>query len=187
MKAWRVLYTKANAEYRVLTALRQEQIEVYLPEIAIFDKQGAKKNKPFFPNYLFINIDLENYPLSKLRWTPGLRYMLSFDGQPATVPNRFIALLQRNLAEINVPGAHSFTPGDAVNITEGPFEGMQAIFEGPTTPSERVTVLLTVLGRISRMQIAVSSLKEVSENNVPPLNTGKRPRRTRGKGRRIAR
>ena len=35
----------------------------------------------------------------------------------------------------------TFQPGDPVQITDGPFRDMLAIFEGPTTPTQRVVQL----------------------------------------------
>lgn len=64
------------------------------------------------------------------------------------------------------------------------FQDMLAIFEGPTTPSQRVQLLLKVLGG-SRMQVDVTALEKAppDENQAPPPQ--KRSRRTRGRGRRI--
>ena len=90
MKVWRVLYTNPNAEYHVLNALRQEQIETYFPEIDTLNARGEKKKAPFFPNYVFAHLELENVQISKLRWTPGLRYILSFGGKPAVVPIKLL-------------------------------------------------------------------------------------------------
>ncbi|MCL4294764.1 MAG: hypothetical protein KJ077_03520 [Anaerolineae bacterium] len=188
MNQWYVLYTKPNAEYQVATALQQRDIQTYLPEVEIAKTRQGNQQKPFFPCYLFVNLDLEVISLTSVQWTPGLRRVVTGDGCPLPVPEEIITLIRRQLDEIKASGGwpgHSFKPGDAVQITAGPFHDMLAIFEGPTTPAQRVHVLLTILGHASRLQIDVTDLKKAAPDAAVPLP--KRPRRTRGRGRYINR
>jgi transcription antitermination factor NusG len=98
-------------------------------------------------------------------------------------------LIQYNLDEMKAKGGppqHTFQPGDTVRIADGPLKGMLAVFERPTTPAERVQVLLTFLGEASRAWVPVTDLeKATSEANGSVPKTPQRPRRTRGSGRRI--
>ena len=78
--------------------------------------------------------------------------------------------------------AHPFKPGDAVRLTRGPLEGMEAIFVGPTTPAERVEILLRFLGRQQLTRVAPDELEAVAN----PVGIEERPpRRTRGRNRPI--
>lgn len=188
MNAWYTLFTKPNSEYPVAAMLRQQNVETYLPEVNISTAGRNPQRKPFFPCYLFINIDLDTAGPSALQWIPGTRRLIAFGGQPVAVPDPVIDLIRTNLEAIDATGGltpHSFKPGDIVRVTGGPFKGMQAIFEGPTTPAERVHILLSVLGRASRVQIAAADLEKVSSDDPQSLPVPKRTRRTRGKGRRI--
>lgn len=185
MKQWYTLYTKPNAEYQVATALRQRGLEIFLPEIATTEGNGPQ---PLFPSYLFFKVDFGITMMSSIQWTPGLIRILAFGDDPQPVDVEVIDLIRRKLAEVKAKGdwlEHDFQPGDTVRITDGPFEDMLAIFEGPTTANQRVQVLLKVLGG-SRMQVEVANLEkaspETNTNGKPPT---KRPRRTRGRGRRI--
>lgn len=186
MKQWYVLYTKPNAEHQVATAMQQCDIQSYLPELKVVKTHQKHRRTPFFPCYLFINLDLEVVSLASVQWIPGLRYVVTGDGSPVPVPEEIITLIRRQLGEIKAAGSwpgHSFKPGDTVQITNGPFQDMLAIFEGPTTPAQRVQVLLTILGQASRLQIDATDLKK-SSPNLDQFSL-KRPRRTRGQGRRI--
>jgi transcriptional antiterminator RfaH len=195
MEHWYTLYTKPHAEYRVNIALQQWGLQTYLPEIESKEKDKKGKSVPFFPCYLFSKFDFEIIALSQLHWTPGLRRVVSFGGQPVPVPDELIDLIQYKLDEIETKGnlpTPIFAPGDVVRITNGPFCNMLAIFDGPTTPSERVRVLLDILGHASRVQVNISDLEKVPpETEASPLSnlsaglrTG-RSRRTRGRGRYI--
>jgi transcriptional antiterminator RfaH len=186
MEQWYTLHTKPKAEYYVTAVLQQRGIETYLPEIESAKVSQGKKKRPFFPCYIFIKVDFEVVGRSWVQWTPGLRRIVAFDDQPVPLPDQVIELIRCRLGEIQAAGgwpAHPFKPGDTVRITEGPFRDMLAIFDGPTTPAQRVQVLLEILGRISRMQVDVNDLEKVSP--CAEVSAPKRPRRTRGQGRRI--
>lgn len=186
MEKWYTLHTKPNAEYQLAAALRERYIHTYLPELIDPEGGSGQVSKPFFPCYLFSQIDFETTELSQILWTPGLRRIVSFDEQPTPVPDEIIELIQKKLSEFAVAGgrvAPPFNPGDTVRITDGPFQDMLAIFEGPCTPAERVQVLLDILGRASRVQLNLTQLEEVTAAAPEPLP--ERRRRTRGKGRRI--
>ena len=186
MKQWYTLHTKPNAEYQVTAALSQRDIEVFLPEIETPSTTNGQVKKPFFPCYMFSKVDLKAIGISQVQWTPGLRRIVSFDDEPVPVPDEVIELIRRKLEAFEASGGwkgHDFQPGDTLRVTAGPFEDMVAVFEGPTTPTERVRVLLDILGRASRVQIDVTDLQKISTEDESP--TPKRPRRTRGKGRRI--
>lgn len=185
MEHWYTLHTRPNAEYQVAAVLRQRQLEVFLPEIEVARERSERgQRQPFFPCYLFTRIDLDTVGFSTVQWTPGLRRVVAFDGLPSPVPDRLIELIQGQLLELK--SGHQicrFQPGDPVRIVDGPFRDMVAIFDRPVGAAERVQVLLTVLGQLSRMQIEAACLEKVAD--AEPELTFKRPRRTRGRGRPI--
>jgi transcription elongation factor/antiterminator RfaH len=188
LEQWYTLYTKPNAEYGVATALQKRGVQTYLPVIESFKLSKERVSKPFFPCYLFAKIDFEIIGLSQVQWMPGLRRIVTFDNQLVPLADEVIELIQGKLGEIEASmgrSAHNFKPGETVRIITGPFQDMLAIFEGPTTPSMRVRVLLSILGQASRMQVSVADIEKAaaSAEALAP----KRPRRTRGQGRYISR
>lgn len=186
MEQWCTLHTKPNAEYQVTAALQQRKIETYLPEIVTPTANKGKRKQPFFPCYLFAWIDLERVGFSAVQWTPGLRRLVTFDDQPASLPDEVIELIRQQVDQLEASGGlpqHNLKPGDRVRIKEGPFQDMLALFTGPTTPAQRVHVLLEILGHACRVKVAVTDL-EKTEPQPPPI-PAKQPRRTRGRGRRI--
>jgi transcriptional antiterminator RfaH len=183
---WYTLYTKPKSEFQVANGLQRRGIQTYLPEIELPQKGRRQQPQPFFPCYLFVKIDLSAVGLSVVQWTPGLRRLVAFGNQPVPLPDEVIDLIQRRLGEIEASGGwpvHPFQPGDTVRFTEGPFRDMLAIFEGPTGPSERVQVLLSILGRLSRVQVSPANLAKAPDQ--AEVSLPKRPRRTRGRGRHI--
>jgi transcriptional antiterminator RfaH len=186
MKQWYALYTKPRSERAVALLLQQHDIETYLPEITTTTAQKTKRRVPFFPSYLFMRVDLKVENPTHWRWLPGVRRLVSYGDRPVVVPDEIISLIGHKLAKLDVETTkprHQFKPGDMVKINNSPFKDMLAIFEGPTTPSDRVYVLLTSLNNSVRLRIAPSELEKVSGKNGAPVN--KRPRRSRGRGRPI--
>jgi transcriptional antiterminator RfaH len=185
MEQWYILYTKPNAEYQVATALHKRGIQTYLPQVESPKVRQGRERRPFFPCYLFIRLDLEAVGLSNLRWTPGLRCIVAFGDQPIPLPDEAINLMQRRLDGLNAGDrpTRTYQPGDSLRITDGPLQGMLAIFEGPTTPAERVRVLLTILGNVNRAWVPATDLERVQPEAKTPAP--KRRRRTRGRGRRV--
>lgn len=186
MEQWYTVHTKPNREYHVATTLRQRKLQVYLPETEATNARTGRKGKPFFPGYLFVKVDFEAVGLSNLRWIPGLHRIVAFDGRPVPVPGEIIDLIRYKLGEVESTGGrpeHAFQPGDAVRIIDGPFRGMLAIFDKPTEPAKRVQVLLRILGA-SRVEVDVTDLEKATSD--AEVAAPKRPRRTRGRGRRIS-
>jgi transcriptional antiterminator RfaH len=185
MKHWYAVHTKPNAEYQTATALQRRGVETYIPELESPNHRNGRDKKPFFPCYLFARVDFEVTCLSQLQWTPGLRRVVAFDDRPIPLEDETIHLIRRKLNGVCDDGqlAHDFHPGEAVRISDGPMQGMMAIFEGPSSPAERVRVLLTFLGRARRAHVSTSDLEKAAPEDG--ASTLKRLRRTRGRGRRI--
>jgi transcriptional antiterminator RfaH len=186
MERWYTLYTKPNTEYQVVASLDKRGIQTYLPQLESSNGRLGRVRKPFFPCYLFVKVDFAVTGFSQVQWTPGLRRVVAFGDHPVPLPDEAINLIRSKLEGLNAAGGqptHNFQPGETVRITHGPLQDMLAIFEGPTKPTERVCVLLAMLGHASRTWVSVSGLEK-----APPDAEAlvlKRPRRTRGRGRRI--
>ncbi len=185
-ECWYVLHTKANAEYRVARHLDRRGIETFLPLVRAVRPRPGYSTVPLFPSYLFARVDLEQVELASILWTPGLRRIVSFNNRLATVPDDVIEHIRRRVEEINEYGGlptHDFKPGERVLICSGPLAGLEAVFQGPMGPAERVRVLVEFLGRITKATVPVDALAHLPEGSAPVRR--KLPRRTRGKGRRI--
>jgi transcriptional antiterminator RfaH len=132
-------------------------------------------------------VDLATERVLRWRWTPGLNRIVSYGDVPIPIPVEVIDLLRVEVERRGAAGHQplsTFHPGDMVRINRGPFRDMMAIFEGPTTPSMRVQVLLKAMGRATRVRLDAADLEAVS-GTAPAAEAGNRPRRSRGRGRLI--
>jgi len=150
MRKWYVLYTKLHAERQVAAYLRQSGSEIYLPMIPVAQpRRDRPVERPFFPSYLFAHYDLEQGGLSKLMYTPGLRGVVMFGGEPAMVADADVARVRAQLIKPQLwdKSGAPLKRGDAVEILQEPFQDLDAVFDQRLAPSARVRVFLRYLER----------------------------------------
>ncbi|MGB5932630.1 MAG: transcription termination/antitermination NusG family protein [Anaerolineae bacterium] len=161
MKHWFALYTKSHKEQQVCSFLQSKGLETYLPTVKI-RKNGNYRVTPFFSCYLFVRADPLN-GLFSLRWTPGLRKVVSFGDQPAVVDDNAVSFLRQRLAEMQESGyeEYRFKPGDRVVMTSGPLRDFEAVFERGLSSGQRARLLVDFLGRWTRCEVEIDRLKKV--------------------------
>jgi transcriptional antiterminator RfaH len=162
--SWYVLHSKPNKEDFLYSQLRNREIEVYYPRLRVKPvNPRSRKVRPFFPGYMFVHVDLEQTPISSLTYIPGANRVVSFDNEPATVPDTIMQNIQSNVDQVNQnPDLiyNQLNHGDPVTIKGGPFEGYEAIFDTSLEGSERVRLLIKLLrGQQMRVQIPAKMVK----------------------------
>jgi transcription antitermination factor NusG len=147
--SWYAVRSKPNKEDFLAGQLEAYGIEVFYPRIFVKTvNPRARKVRPYFPSYLFVHVDLEKVNLSTLRWMPGAVSLISFDGEPASVPDLLITAIERQIEQINSSRRNfidDLKPGDTILVQDGPFAGYEAIFDGRISGRDRVRVLLYFL------------------------------------------
>lgn len=165
MKNWYALYTKPRKEWHVESVLNSRDIETYLPTIEVYvRKRDARILRPFFPCYLFAHIDFTTVSRSSISWTPGLRRIVSFGGQPTVVSDEIVSLIRARLTQVKEAGGLGkvlFKKGDVVRIKEGPLRDLDAIFEQHLSAAERVKILVNILGRLTPVEVEVDWLEKL--------------------------
>lgn len=162
--AWYAIHSKPNREDFLCEQLRYREIEVFYPCLHVKPvNPRSRKIKPFFPGYLFVNVDLEETSLSSITYVPGANRVVSFDNEPATVPDEVIANIRKNVDRINQiskTGDKDLKHGDPVIITDGIFKGYEAIFDTRLEGTERVRLLIHLLhGQQRRVQVPANIAK----------------------------
>ncbi|HLO14018.1 MAG TPA: transcription termination/antitermination NusG family protein [Anaerolineales bacterium] len=169
MRGWYVVHSKPQKEQWLCNQFNALQIEAYYPCLYASDgKSHVHKPKPYFPGYLFVNVDLELTGISMLQWVPGSLGLVSFGGEPACVPDGLVQTIRHRVDEMtNSKGnmLESLRSGDEVVIRSGPFTGYDAIFHSRLHDSERVQVLLRILQKQTiRVNLRVDQLGFKKQN-----------------------
>ena len=151
---WYAIQSKVNREKDVERRLKDLGLEVFLPWMRARRRIGSRFHSvlaPLFPGYIFCRLDMV-LSGKAARYSPGVKDFLTFGSRVAEVGEEIIQALRERcpdgVAEIDPVSAK---PGDVVRINEGPFSGLEAIFEQKLKGSERVAVLLEILGRETRV------------------------------------
>ena len=190
--SWYLVHCLPRRETYAATSLRHQlKLQVFFPEERVRLRNEVHFN-PLFPGYLFVLANLEQTALSAINTCPGVLRLVSFGGQPQSVPYAVIETITQQLERVNRGESlahHPFTPGDAVHVKSGPLRDLNMIFVGPASPEKRVHVLLEFMGRLKDVQIDAKMLEKVPEHPPhPPVPLGwskARVRYTRGKGRKL--
>lgn len=160
-KGWYALRCKPRKEDAVWQQLRSKGFETFYPRLKVTPvNPRAKKLKPYFPGYMFVQIDLEKIGNSVFQWMPHTLGLVSFGGEPAAVPDNLIHAIRLRVDEINQAGGEVFDglkSGEVVQISNGPFAGYEAIFDARLPGSVRVRVLLQLLGSHRQVPLVVDA------------------------------
>jgi transcription antitermination factor NusG len=146
---WYVLSTKVHCEDAASRHAESLGITVFYPSLRVRTvNPRARKVRPYFPGYVFVQADLAILGLSVFRWMPHANGLVCFGGEPADVSEQLIAGIRRTIDQLAGEARAWYDElalGDVVKIHAGPFAGYSAIFDARASGSERVRVLLQLL------------------------------------------
>lgn len=160
--AWYLVHTKPRQEEIALANLERQGYECYLPQMRIERIRRRKaeiSTEPMFPRYLFIRLDSSDQgkSWSPIRSTLGVSQLVHFGARAAKVDDTLIDLLRQR--ERALPTEAMFQSGDSVVIADGPFAGIEAIYQ--TVDAERrAFILLEILAKPVSMHIDAGRLRK---------------------------
>jgi transcriptional antiterminator RfaH len=162
--SWYLIHTKPRQEALALTNLSRQGFECYMPMLRlqkIRQRKTALVAEPMFPRYLFIRLDTSGsgQSWSPIRSTLGVNQLVRFGGQPAKVDGQLIDLIRSREQGTHVQPV--FSTGDNVTVADGPFAGLEAIYQN-TDAESRSMILLNILSKPVSMRIDTASLRKVS-------------------------
>lgn len=160
---WFVLHCKGGQETRARQHVENQGYRTSLPQISRQKIVRGKKTdciEPLFPGYLFVQLDTNTANFNALRSTRGVNGFVRFGGVPTTVPTEImdsVIALEQTLT--GAPNTETlFKTGDTVQITEGPFAGLEAIYS-MAKGEERCLVFLDMLGKQQQISIEETALR----------------------------
>lgn len=164
--SWYAIRSKPNKEDFLSRQLQAHRLEVYFPVLRVKPVNSrSRKIRPYFPNYLFMRVDLDVINISDLQWMPGASNLVSFDGTPASVPDTLIDAIKNQVDKYNevlATQTKNFAVGDTVVVQGGPFAGYEAVFDANISGEDRVRVLLNLLqGRQMPIEIEGNQIRRV--------------------------
>ena len=159
--SWYLVHTKPSGEVVAQANLERQAYEVYFPRLkqtARYRGGWRERVGALFPGYIFLRLDEGRQALDPVRSTLGVAAVVRFGARYSVVPDAVITDLRKRADPRT--GLHmlnhrvSLSPGTPVRVLEGPFAGLECVFER-AVGAERVLVLLNLLGRETRVHLSV--------------------------------
>ena len=165
MSNWYLIHTKIRQERVALENLERQGFACFLPLIRAEKlRRGALQvvQEPLFPRYMFIRLGtgLESQSWAPLRSTVGVSRLVTFGQTPAKIEDELISQLQVKMDSTEVQLRH-FEPGEQVVVTDGPFVGIEAIYQMADAEG-RVMVLLNILSKQVKLLVPPASIRKVN-------------------------
>ena len=162
---WYVIQTKPKKEEEAKSYLSTKGVEIFNPRIESFALRNgrmSKELKPLFSSYIFGRFDLnQDYPL--VRWARGVRKVLGFGGYPTPVAEEVIEIIKKRAdGDGIVRKKYHFEPNDLVRIKAGLLKDLLGIFDRWVSDSERVKILLNLIGYQPAVELHYSMIEKVA-------------------------
>lgn len=171
MKRWYVVQVYAGFEEAVKSDLTKrihdEGLEELFGDILIpsarlkqmFDAEESK-DAQLFPGYVLV--EMESAPQTIKLVTSSLRVIKFLGGkEPVAISQREIERIRGQIkGELAVAAKKTdFAVGSEVDITDGPFAGFVGIIEKIDEENERVTVMVSIFGRMTPVELGFNQIK----------------------------
>lgn len=158
MEIWYCVYTKPKQEDHVCRRLKDlPGMEVFNPKLKVtktLRSRSIEVVEELFPSYIFLRFGAPSY-FHMIQYTRGVkRFVGSSLGAPYAVDDVIIRHIKSRMIDGLVhTNAPQLTKGQEVLIKGGPFNGLTGLFLNETKPSERVMILLSMLGSDLKVEI----------------------------------
>ena len=159
---WYAVSVRPRHEKLVTRHLEYQGLNYFLPvyrSVRRWKDRRKELDMALFPGYVFVNLNLR-YRLGVLQ-APGVLRFVTFQGQPAAVPDFEIRALESSLSAGLRPQPHPYLrQGARVRVKRGPLVGAEGIL---IRRKERFRLVLSI------DLIMRSVMFEVDEADVEPL------------------
>jgi transcriptional antiterminator RfaH len=152
---WYLLQSKPRQEARALENLERQGFQCRLP---LYSKERIRKGRralfqePLFPRYLFVRLDDTHSNWYVLRSTLGVSGLVRFGEHPATLGDDLVEGLFAAPPQVS-----AFERGAALRITQGPFVGLEALFDQPDGDA-RAFILLDFMAKQQRISLPLAEI-----------------------------
>jgi transcription elongation factor/antiterminator RfaH len=167
---WYLMQTHPRQEDRANNNLKSIGVETLAPKFKdrrrnFYSGEVTRQVKPLFPNYIFARF-IANDLYQKVRYTRGVRQLVSFGDSPTIVDEEIIAMIRSRINEDGFARIdEDLKPGDKVIIKDGPLRTFAGIFEREMNNADRVRILLLAVSYQAHVEIESDMVKKFSGAN----------------------
>lgn len=162
---WYVVHTYSGHENKVATNLKQ-RIETMKISDQIFDiivptrnivtvKHGKKEEQKekIFPGYILVRMILNDISWLAVRTTQGVTAFVGTGDKPTPISAPEVAAIMKFMALEAPKYKTSFSVGEAVKITDGPFADFLGTIDNLDEEKGKIKVLVSIFGRETPVEL----------------------------------
>jgi transcriptional antiterminator NusG len=170
---WYVVHTTSGHEARVSETLRQRvetmNLEDYILELLvptqdrIVVRSGKKANvkEKIFPGYLLVKMVLTDNSWLGVRTTPGVTGFVGAGNKPTALSELEVSNIQKFISTPAKRFKTRLTVGEAVKITDGPFNDFLGTINEVDEEKGRIKVLVSIFGRETPVELDFLQVQKV--------------------------
>lgn len=172
MKKWYVIQVLAGYEDRIradlLKTIEEKGLQGMFGDILIpsakskasFEEVKSPEELYLFPGYMLVELEPAQAALRLVSQTPRVSRFLGGKEPLALSPVEMERVLAQVRGEVIVSREkHSFETGSEIEITDGPFGGFVGIIETIDEEHEKLTVMVSIFGRMTPVELAFDQVK----------------------------
>ncbi|HJO35485.1 MAG: transcription termination/antitermination protein NusG [Pseudomonadota bacterium] len=174
-KRWYVVQAYSGYEHQVRRALldriRRDGLEEAFGDILVpteevvemRDGQKRRSERKFYPGYVLVQMEMDERTWHLVKDVPKvLGFIGGVKGKPAPITEREAEAILHRMEE----GAEKprpkvlFEPGEAVRVTDGPFNDFNGVVEEVNYEKSRLRVGVTIFGRSTPVDLEFSQVEK---------------------------
>ena len=170
---WYVVHTYSGHEHKVAETLKQraetldltsEIISVLIPtQEKIQIKRGQKKtvSEKIFPGYMLVQMELTDNSWLAVRTTQGVTGFVGIGNKPTPLPRHEVDAIKKYMSQGVAQYKADYVEGEAVRITDGPFNDFLGTVNSIDEEKGQVEVLVNIFGRETPVTLDFLQVKKV--------------------------
>lgn len=166
MKRWYVVHTFSSYENRIKDTIEKGKIGTELDEFIgeilvptqktyiIKDGKKLERERKIFNSYIIVEAEMCPKVYAYIKGISGVTNFLGYGKKPIPLDEKEVNRLLGINDGTDTDTEFDFIPGDLVTITEGAFSDFEGIVEKVDHSTGKITVNVTVFGRITPVEIS---------------------------------
>lgn len=170
---WYVVHTYSGRENKVAETLKQRAttlnltekiIKVLIPtreKIQIRKGQRKTITEKVFPGYMLVNMIMDDDAWLAVRTTQGVTGFVGASSRPSPIPEYEVEAIAKYAQQATPQYKAEFTEGEAVKITDGPFNEFLGTVQKIDEDKAQVVVLINIFGRETPVELDFLQVEKV--------------------------
>ena len=173
-KRWYSVSVLSNFEKRVAeqikhavadAGLEEEIEEVLVPTEEVIEVRRGKKvttERRFMPGYVLVRMDMTDQTYHLVNSINRVTGFLGPQGKPMPMRDAEVnAILNRVEEGVEAPRSLiTYSVGEQVNVTDGPFEGFSGMVEDVDDDAQRLKVTVSIFGRATPVELEFTQVSK---------------------------